>query len=792
MALICLGSPLFAQKGPLKGKKVVRIPLPYAEPDGSVVPVKSTRSNGTGSIWKVYSDRSANKTYKDETMKEEHKTLGFMESFYVADENESSVRIAKYASDATVGETISKMEFTNAAQDYGWISKSRVLLWSDALVDTSSRFTQKALTVKRQSALKNLATAKARALSLFNSPSLSADSRNRNEVRIFDFLYIYKKEGTSLLIGKSPEILPSNASENIMGWVNTDNIHTWGQVLCLEPNSEKDAVAERKGSKIKPAILATTQEALLFKKGNFSGTPAKSEDPGEKGYDSYKFRYPVLHVSDAQNEIIRTGYVTDLFDNNTGKSVMSDGEQVENNRKYNKIRSDWQNINLVFVIDGSEQCKEYLRPVFDAITEISYSLADRNRNSRIRYGAVVYREYSCEPEVQVTQQALTNVAVLKSFLAKDSSMNIHCSEQTGAPVYFALDKAMRMFDDTNQTNVLILVGAEGNYAVDSKGISEEKIKNNLAKWQCSLMAFQVVKKADPIYEKFVDQIRDIAAEAAKRTSNSYARYQIGKAKTDKSKITFAVERPQILKLPFPEKSPVPGTIVYAKMNEKMRIGYFRDNITDLVEELVRDHEKVLADFAAMIKGQGAKEVRVSEAVFLLVKNGEIDPYIFSLLDAKEVNQLFVEGQIPVKNDKLKNPLYTYTLFLTEDELQNLIDIFRKLSVAEATSDLRKGLVDAYKQLVVTYYGKESKKAMNRPLSEIQKRVTGLPSRNKLFIRYTLEDLNEEKKVSRADLQEIRNTLVDINKNLNSIRQKDKYSFVNNDSKFYWLPAKFLD
>ena len=131
--------------------------------------------------------------------------------------------------------------------------------------------------------------------------------------------------------------------------------------------------------------------------------------------------------------------------------------------------------------------------------------------------------------------------------------------------------------------------------------------------------------------------------------------------------------------------------------------------------------------------------------------------------------------------------------MDDDDLYELIIQFRKLGNATTEQELRKNLVDSYKQLAISYYGaRESKSAINKKtLSEIMGLITGLPSRSDLFTKYTISDLESSRAVTVQTLKDIAGEINDIKTDLERIRSRKSYSFTSYDQMYYWIPAEAL-
>ena len=788
---LLLGIPFFTlAQDHVKGMKVKRMPKDYLEPTGKLVPENAKTAEGEYSYWRVYSDRDNNQTYKDPYLKTPFKTLQFMDAFFVIQERWNAVRIAKY--DGALGD---KYTIQHDSLDYGWIEKSRLLLWKKCLIDTvKTNFNLKGLVIRNYKVFENLEELKRisqEKFPLYASPALK--NRTQNDINLFDFLFIYKYENGAYLIGKREDISVISAKTDVLGWVPEVNLRPWGQRLCLEPNSKADAVTERKAAGVQAGLFESEEKARKYQNGE-KVNPLKYQDPYEKGMQLSEKRFPV--IADQKNGILKTGFITDVLDKN-GKAIITTDQQADIEKKYNQARDDYRVINVVFVIDGSEKVQPYMQSVISSIQN-SMSLLKTDSRNKFNYGAVVYRNYNCEDEQIVSLQDLSsNISTVTNFLQKQTSSALPCSKakSDGTAMYYGISKAVKLFRKKEQNNIVMVIGSGGNYLIDKYNFDETNVSSALADMQCSLVSFQVQYNGED-EQRFVSQSKELIKQSAKKIRDRLDDVKLTKvSKVTGIKFESTDKRLQNeFSLVFPGgDSPVPGKLTAASPNRPNSPSYIQEQIEDVITNRNQDNEMILSKWDAKVKGIGATTIKMDEELYLLLKNSKIDPSAFQKLDVNTNFQIFVEAYASVKQNKLKKPLFNFVLFMDDDDLYDLIIQFRKLGNATTEQELRKNLVDSYKQLAISYYGsRESKSAINKKsLSEIMGLITGLPSRSELFTKYTISDLESSRTVTVQILKDIAGEINDIKTDLERIRSRHSYSFTSYDQTYYWIPAEAL-
>lgn len=309
-----------AQDKEIYNKKILQMPVEYIKPTGIVATRKAKKLpvSGPKNDWVVYSDRANNPTYETPNGAKTGKMLQFMESFYVIDETKNYVQLIKRDLVSIKGN--SRKVNTEKAEYCGWVEKSKLLLWRNALVNKQTDFSIKGLSVRSLSTLKSDIQSGKKDLHIFDHPELMADAENNSNLPLFEFLFIFKKEKNRYLVGTSDKLpLSFNAFKEVRGWIDSRYIQIWSQRLCLEPNHNKEAATERKNKGIKSSVFSTYESADTFR---IRGTAPSDKviwdkDQYDNKYTAAWKRFPVL--ARLENNVYKIGLITNIFDRRNHK-----------------------------------------------------------------------------------------------------------------------------------------------------------------------------------------------------------------------------------------------------------------------------------------------------------------------------------------------------------------------------------------------------------------------------------------------------------------------------------------
>lgn len=748
--------------------RIVQMPVNYQTPamnNTKGVEEKLSASGGRND-WVVSSNRDNNLLYDSPNGSPNGKTMGFMENFYVIGETETHLQLIKY--DPTVSSTggSRKVNMKNAMY-FGWTPKDNLLLWRRAVVNPKDDFIIKGLVI-HSAELLSKGIGGEQQLLLYNSPTLEKTSMNQNDIRLLEFLYIYDIKNGNYLVGVAPESPRSDVATKrvIKGWISSKNLQLWTNRLCLEPNSDPKAAAERRAKGVKATIFNSYQAADNLKLGR----PAQynkilwNDDKYEKGYPPSQKRMPVL--GKVENNIYKTAVITDVYNKNN-YSVLSADEHARFHAEYNTIRDKKQNINMVFVIDGTKSNHSFFTPIIGAIKSNLNSLEKSNKKYKI--ATFIYGKSG---EGVLARQPLTtnHSAVIQALENYQNKQNLSQDNDAPTDMYEGINTALRTLDP-KETNIIVLVGDAGN----KLNVSNLNIAKKMKEKECGIIAFQtrnVSGRAGLTYDAFIDQTKKLIEVSSARNNLRPKLYE---------------DDSNTYRLRYPVEATLPGSLTYSDRDDNMSQAELDEEIREMLKSFEDQHEAMLRDLDCKIYVDCTPGINEAVLEYILKEMPEID-----IRRIRDMNyQLFAEGYAPIQVDRLEYPLFKFVLFLTDRELYDLETTLKKLVIGGSSSELRENIINAYKKILTVHYGNDTGNISDKTLAQATESVTGLPSKSGLLNKYTLKDLEDRRKVSDDEIRDISDYIEDKLLSMKRIVGNPDYYFRSRDNTYYWVPQDVI-
>ncbi len=795
------------------GKKILPFPRAYNFPTGTEPLDELPKvEESTNNIWIVFSDRNNTPTYSRAGGKIGFKRLKFMDVFYVHEEKGHFIHILKYVP-AAFNKKKKQLVINKELEDYGWVDKSKMLLWQNCLT-TSQRYSIKGLAINSINTLsdikKNASQLSEQKLALFSDPDMS--NQNENDFRLFDFLYIFKKEGNAFLVGKVNELRGSNQlqspSKYILGWVKSDIIKEWKQRLCLEPNYEMEAISERNKLDVQNYIFLNKTGLSNFKSTCEKGSKENviwEKKVTERMRPEWK-RMPIL--MDEINKIdptnIKTGIVTDIF-SKTGASIITSDDYLQVEAEYNNVRKKFRNVNIVFVVDGSERLKDFKNTISNTISAVIKQCDESNdvlkeeerKGNGYKIGLVVYRDYAekqCpKGDISIQQRPLTDSYTdIREFFDSEVTME-NCKDKTDyQAVYQGINTATRMFQGReSESNLIILIGCGSNDPKDPK-IKETEVVDNLAKYKVGMLAFQVKNPSGPAFNNFPIQMVQLAENASNKVAGQYGtKFPANTSKNKDVKRRMKSVGQNSFKFDCPDKDPIPGVVVFSDRNISIDESVLNGLILNSVSEIVESKELLLANMESYLKGQG-KKIEMNEGMLSFLSSMNVDVNLLQKVSFDNL-QLYVDGYVALKCSKLKKNLYTYSVLLSYEELSQIISVIKQISKPGSDKEARANMKAAFKEIVAGYFGpKEAKNAMNSMfMADLLGMITGMPSQNSILTEINLNDVTDEKKFPYNQYIQIKGLLDECAAQLEDYRAKESNQFNSDENIYYWVPQELF-
>lgn len=782
----------------LEGKKTLRPPAIYSKPIGTIGKTAERRDDKE-KYWLVFSDRENNSYYPDQNLTpgKELGKLDFLEACFVSQETDLAVKLVRAQLDPPSIDTKEKNAvFTKTAVELGWVDKSKLLLWKYSLIDPKSNYSEKAVTVTKLEQITNLSSyLRDGLIDLYNTPKKTSNAKANSELKMFQYLFIYKKENNMYLVGKNNQVNHGDVTDVILGWTPKEQVYYWENALCLRVNFDQNEEETRKKLNIPVSFFQNPEDAKKFQNGDkkVTGLPFKYQDPTleENRKDNpYLYGYPILSKdNELESGIYKTGYITNTIDNK-GNSIFNVLDQAVLDQKNASGEDDFEHVNMFFVFDGSNRS---MLATFASTIEANAALGSdkKENNNKYSWNGLIYNSNNCDQPIELLETTFTNDKedfINSLRIASQKTLTPPCiinRDQDGSPLFDAIVKACNSFPKATNSNVLIITGTSTDK--DKSKITE--VQNAMIKKSVNTFFVQLHDGNGSLYDNYKTDIKNLVIGTSLSIDNNAMKGFTGTDKKfDSANWKQYGESYNLI------NSAILGTF-YSRDNKPFtskELGkYFgdflrkNDNRISEAKNRYKNTNKVDA-----IAPKSSEDQSSDKTFYYYLKNNckMTDEEIRKMND-KNNYQLFIEAYTTISHNGLKEPFFNKSLFLSKDEFDRLMISLQKLSYGSlSTEEKRTKILDAYKQIIINYKGGYvDDKDNNMSLQSFWDLITGMPSKNPLFKNYTIMDVQDERHVKNEQLDLISGGFNTIYKRLKAIKSGKNYSKIDiGDQEFYWV------
>ena len=348
-------------------------------------------------------------------------------------------------------------------------------------------------------------------LTFYSLPS--ANSKPFNSQRfLFQPYYIMKEDNGWFLLSQVDKMSadPIAAKGEIVGWIQAKNVVEWGTRTTLEPNWSRQAEGKYSaGIPAYPYDNSGRTAAENYQASATLGTAMSKFECKGKRMSGEKMR-PISLRND-------NGIVKSLLTLNPGSDI---NEQLKD--EIARIKEQQNNINIVFVLDGTKSMDPYYEPCVVAIEEASRSIRARSSASNIKFGAVIYRDLGHPSDALEILPLSRNIDAVKNFLRGVQCTSIGDKDIPESMFHGLYDGLYQLNLPNNQSNLLIHIGDAGNpiennpskQPANGKYRSEKDVANLVTDLEMNIVSFQVNRSNHPSYFHFGQQMKSILTQAA--------------------------------------------------------------------------------------------------------------------------------------------------------------------------------------------------------------------------------------------------------------------------------------
>ena len=737
--------------------------------------------------WIVFSDRDDNITYTEPNARSAtFSKLSLNEEVRIAQIKDGFAQVY-----VEPQKSIEYPKISQYAECKGWIPMGKLLLWHSCPANNVGVYNKALLCVN----LDDMGDGG----KLYRNPSKKGGYTTLNTD--MNFYFVMKRENGMALLSKF-HTMEGTTNQVLYGWVGEASYVAWNQRSCLEPNWDEEAV----GYFSKNKILAKVYDTKVHKPTDRPGTSwsyaeyASNVDAAGKDKGKYRYRMPAnmlrFPILDGGNSTLYHCSSFGATGSAAGTSInrFISGEDTKI-RKSKEAVEKLSRINIGIVIDGTKSMEPYFPAVRDAILE---GVKFFTKNEKVRFGVVIYRDYTDGDGLLETFQMTTpNNPNLEKFLMSGGTYGVKSSKQdrtAAEALYYGIDSALDFFKfNPDESNIMLVVGDCGNDRADTK-ISSEAIVKKLVDKNVHFMGFQVRAESDDAYTLFTEQLLDIMKNSVQKKYDKMWAHMSEADKKGAKKLTVK---------PVLEED---GYTISNNYQNELFIGAYRNpdrkkamdpaKLTSLMEKAIGacsqtvDYQRgLLVNSAAGGDVWGTAEAVTGQMLF---DKEFVRSRLGDQVEDTDGKLLTFTGWTEKKTDDRE--LWKPVIFISSDEFTVLMTRLEPVNdAAVAKADNREPYINALKALIQSLVPDITDDEMNRKgYKEVMDLIAGLNESSQALKGRTIAEIASPHAVKQ---QEYMSMVNDFKRKFSALRriQSSKYTYVRdfNGTKYYWIPIEDL-
>ena len=524
--------------------------------------------------WIVYSDRSINPTFDSPNSRRPFgRNLEFMQPLLVKNVQGSWLHVF-------IPFEMVNGKVNNEPVDAGWIKVSNIVVSGfPVLNDQGASKKAMALISLDDDILDQTTMEKSSRKYEFYTTPIAGSAEPHKYSEKFRIYYVLKESSGMQLLSKSDNLSTNKEAlqENIVdGWMSNSHLTNWDSRVCLEPASGRQVSSFTH----KNADVYATEDFLnAWSKSGWKTTKGrvKSFELGNSIMDPTLPRLPILSTPESNSR--KTTKVATI--GNVAGETMPASDIAYWNNQFNSLIERQKNVNVVFVVDGTLSMGPYIKSITESIQRIVEQNIASGINTKLRFGAIVYRDYPDGDEAYDWFRLSSDKSALQEWLIKIKCQS-NDNDRPEAQYNGILGSIDALGLQQDQSNIMILIGDAGNHNPDPEGNTLHEVVEAMASYKFNLISFQVINDlSHDAYSYFNDDSRAYLYELA---------LSVNKIEGVKPKLRKSEDYPNTFELEFKSENGQDlsdlymfGRLTYAPNNSQMDPKILEGNIRDATQ-----------------------------------------------------------------------------------------------------------------------------------------------------------------------------------------------------------------
>lgn len=669
--------------------------------------------------WIVFSDQNNNKTALHAQVESFTNPIGavkFLSPLLVLGNKNGFFQVAEYKPDLIKNGRRPRNKKLNVQ---GWIPHENVLMWTAALKGSASNFVAKAAVVVNNEAIfdhpeKYLDKD---SMLVYDGPDLNVAI---SKVAVGSIVYMYKQsvDKKRFLIGRKAFFTLPDAGDAIYGWVSKEVLSMYGERAAVRVVNPSD------------------QTNLTMGRDTLRDTVEMRTRTGVENI------YPIGMCSFG-NKPRETKFFVNPFDYRKNKIYNVLGHELFYDR-YQEILAGNRKLNIVFVVDLSQQNALYIPAVKSMLQELQLSMAQLPYYTTVRFGGVVYKNNTCRVQDLSVPLTADFRAVTDFFERRITDMG--CAD-TGIdqPVDKGIIAASKLLTaKEDEANVVIVIGTTAHLANQSASIT-----NALTRARAKLIFFQTQAKSSDYYNDYVL----LAQRAVMNSAANIVELKKEKIVSQENLLlnnnfNLTENTSGVYFLDYPKQSMTQGYVVFPKKGEAMPVSVLKTTIDSLIAQITHDNQqidKALTIYFNSAIGLGNTTILTSYTPIIQLNQPSVPASMAASLRAHKTpfllrGQLYSTDSTAVERGVLLN----------EAEYDQLISFYNTVykEVFKSSKFRKKRALKKYALLVYQYNTVREKPALHTLyrkmiLAQVNAIHTGYVFEDNVWMSCTLHELSKQ-------------------------------------------------
>jgi hypothetical protein len=767
--------------------------------------------------WLVMSDRDNNNLYNKPEGNEVTATLKFKEYGYVIEDAGTWVKIGIGRREDNKFRELRKS---------GWIHKKNLLLWPKSLVDENNSISKKAFLLNKVSELDRvIREPNYKLVRVYDGPESPNVIVDKN---IYEVYFIYKREGTRILLGGNNSINHTNLSEYIIGWVDEYRIQKWNQRLALECNYDQDFFTERKNNPEKQVVgfvdskdavsfaVSGVKENVLWDSDPVKLEPALLAKSDRKRPIGEVFRFPVFTSGE---NYIESGVLAKIPTKSGNKITGEFGvvPQIKMEEVIRYMKQKKSRVNIYFLIEGTETMQPFRASIVSAISNLETKLPD---DVEVKFGAAVYRDVLLKDQNLdfALKKLNTDKESIINFINDQSFVSYAEDSDTWTNFRSALRQVLVKGEiPKNELNMVIVMGANADFAFSKSRllgsnpdecIVDEKLENveqKLDDLGISLSFFQIKNEDSRSFTRFAEDARSMIVNVAQKQEARQDEILKGQ-KTTQLNIPDFLDSESELQVNGVAFGYIKRPVVGGALKQNEILEGIKTSINTVVSRFDKAYQVV---FDMVASGENADNISdefapiIWDVLSKQVKSKGMNLESIDKLKDDKVklySKLFLPGKIP----GVEQP-YKTVVFMPASELNDYIEQLGQMERAmNGPSDQqREEIYNVVVDLMQKLSGDRMKlyEINESSVDDLRKKMNGLEIEGfnmKTELGFRIEDIKNKKVFDEKMLEDFGARIVSRRKELKKIRDLGpnydfSYTILDNGnlSLYYWISTDKL-